>query len=376
MPDHCLPEDESALYVLGGLAAAERREFQARLAESAELRALVRELEEGAVALALASDRRQPPPFVWNRIKEAAAREMKPKKVIAAFWAGWWRNGWAAAACLLALLFYAHWANRPIPAVGQGSAASEEPLQQGATAADSSPGKAGEARLSAAAESNAARQLSQARAKEMAALRSQVAELENRVTDLSQSVTQQRALLNEPSRLKFFQLTPISGATGSAANQTLSPSQQQALLSAMARELGWLAATNVSSGAEAGNSGSTARGIGQSYIDFIDFLPNADGGFTPPRLPSAFDTQTADAKDSTSTTASGRTIPGFQSGSNTVVVIDASTAPSNSVVSFSTNTLASAGLGAFTMGGNTAVVMLPGTLTNLSVTAGTNTFQQ
>jgi len=44
--------------VLGGLTEEERGEFEARLAESAGLRALVRELEEGAVAVAMASPQR------------------------------------------------------------------------------------------------------------------------------------------------------------------------------------------------------------------------------------------------------------------------------------------------------------------------------
>ena len=61
MPDLHSPENEAARYVLGELTAAERREFETRLAQSAELRVLVRELEEGAVALSMVSPRRRPP---------------------------------------------------------------------------------------------------------------------------------------------------------------------------------------------------------------------------------------------------------------------------------------------------------------------------
>ncbi len=54
MPDLPSPEDDAALYVLNGLSAGERRDFESRLAQSADLHALVRELEEGTTALALA----------------------------------------------------------------------------------------------------------------------------------------------------------------------------------------------------------------------------------------------------------------------------------------------------------------------------------
>src|SRR2546423_15510843 len=114
MPDLHFSEEDAALYVAGALAAARRAEFEVRLAESPELRALVRELQEGAVALAMAAPRHRAPPLVWQRIENAVAKEAKPKASIAESWLSWWRTGWAAAtACLLALLLYALWVNRP-----------------------------------------------------------------------------------------------------------------------------------------------------------------------------------------------------------------------------------------------------------------------
>src|SRR5215212_10775878 len=98
MPDLQLPDDEAALYVLGGLSGEDRREFEARLAQSEELRALVRELEEGAVALALAAPRKPAPQQIWTQIEKAVAQETKSTVKFPAFWFGWLRHGWAAAA--------------------------------------------------------------------------------------------------------------------------------------------------------------------------------------------------------------------------------------------------------------------------------------
>src|SRR5258705_411401 len=114
MPHLDSPEDEAALYLLGELNAAERQEFEARLAYSAELRALVRELEEGTVALSMGLPRRRSPQEVWTRIERIVTNETRRKVVRPAFWTGCWRHGWAAAAaCLVGWLLYAFWAHRP-----------------------------------------------------------------------------------------------------------------------------------------------------------------------------------------------------------------------------------------------------------------------
>src|SRR5688572_13316894 len=105
-----LIEDEATLYVLGRMTEAERGEFESRLAESAELRALVRELEEGAVAVAMASPRRRVPQQVWEGIEKAVTEKTRPHLLDVSLWFGWLRNGWAvAAACLVGWLLYALW---------------------------------------------------------------------------------------------------------------------------------------------------------------------------------------------------------------------------------------------------------------------------
>src|SRR2546421_12154974 len=143
MPELHLIEDEAVRYVLGELTAAERREFEARLAESAELRALVRELEQGAVALSMALPQRRPPQEVWMQIENVVARDARREIVIPAFWTGWWRSGWAAAAaCLAAWVFYGVWANRSGPShTSPESVASGVTSHRAATVAESDRGK-------------------------------------------------------------------------------------------------------------------------------------------------------------------------------------------------------------------------------------------
>src|SRR6266498_2780283 len=84
-----LIEDEATLYVLGRLTEAERAEFEAQLAQSAQLRALVRELEEGAVAVAMASPRRRAPQQVWGRIEKAVTQETRLQVISISFWFRW-----------------------------------------------------------------------------------------------------------------------------------------------------------------------------------------------------------------------------------------------------------------------------------------------
>src|SRR6185436_21196837 len=109
MADLPLPEDEAARYVLDQLGPAERHEFEARLEKSAELQALVRDLQAGTVALTMAAPRRRPPAEVWQGIQTAITEDARRKEATAVFWktvrrqSGWW----AAAACLIGWLFYA-----------------------------------------------------------------------------------------------------------------------------------------------------------------------------------------------------------------------------------------------------------------------------
>jgi hypothetical protein len=81
------------------------------------LQAQIRELEEGTIALALASPPRRLPAQLWQQIEGTVAQTARWRQ-----WeeicAGWWRSGWAAAAaCLVGWGLYAFWMNRPGPVV-------------------------------------------------------------------------------------------------------------------------------------------------------------------------------------------------------------------------------------------------------------------
>src|ERR1051325_11597542 len=109
MPELHPSEEEASLYLLGELSDAASVAFEERLGQSAELRALVRNLEEGATALTISCPRHLPRPQTWQRIERAVRRESR-RVVVPVFLGGWWRNGWAAAAaCLIGWMLYAFW---------------------------------------------------------------------------------------------------------------------------------------------------------------------------------------------------------------------------------------------------------------------------
>src|SRR5579871_4357902 len=214
MPDPRLPEDDAASYVLGGLSAEDRREFEARLAESEELRALVRELEDATVALTLAAPPKRAPQLIWSGIEKAVAQESKSS--FAAFWFGWLRNGWAAASiCLLGWVLYAFLAHRPASEMTNSkvpddrmAAAISNPQIQTQAVSNPSPSRA----------TNGAMKLLQARAQELAELRRKIAQMELETKQLSRSLARQSAALSESNRIKFCQLVPASvNADGTAA---------------------------------------------------------------------------------------------------------------------------------------------------------------
>lgn len=347
-------EDQAALYVLGGLTAPERREFEAELVNSPELRALVRELEESAVLLARSSPRLRPSPQVWQAIERTVAAEANQKTPIPAFWTGWWQHGWAAAAaCLLGWLLYAFWINHAGTAnISRPAPVSENLSQTEATESGNFPGHSPEV-LSASNKATA----SPANALELARLRRQVTELQNRVTHLSQSVIQQQAQLGETNRLKFFQLTPASSNNnGTAPPAALSPALQRALFLAMARELGWLPAADAS--LPAGNAISLPAQAGSGNVDFLDLRTPTNFVANAPQPPPNNQTSTqATTENSPAPNAAPIAIPAFTSGNNVVVAIDQSVVPSGTQLNFLNQNQQS--LGTTTLGDNPLVVTIP-----------------
>lgn len=70
-----IPIEEAEEYLLGRLEGAARRRFETRLAQDPALRQLVRELEEGALALALSAPQLRPPREAWTNIQAALTRK-------------------------------------------------------------------------------------------------------------------------------------------------------------------------------------------------------------------------------------------------------------------------------------------------------------
>jgi TolA-binding protein len=322
-------------------------------------------LEEAAVALSMASPPKRAPRRVWTRIESALAiGHRKPP----AIFRSWWRNGWAAAAaCLLGWLLYAIWSNRPgSPNTPSAPLASEK----GASPELSEP------QLTVATptrqvnpDNNAAMRLLQARTQELGVLSWQIAQLTNQVSHLSQTLTQQQALLSEASRLKFFQLSSVPGAEPGAApgpgSLPISPGLQRALALAMARELGWTPTATPSSSPKPGGpeerSGTSPSSTvtNQAGVDFVDLKPgNSNSVDNSSSLPRPDLDQVASADPAPFPTTNG--VPGFISGTNAVLAFDGSVAPVGSALTFWAH---SAGqfqsLGGTMLGINPTVVSVP-----------------
>lgn len=321
MTERHLPEDEAARYVLGQLPPAAQYEFETQLAQSAELRALVQELEEGVEALARAVPQRQPPPQTWLHIEQAITQAAAEKIVTPALWSNWWRNGWAAAAaCLLGWLGYALW--------NQRSDVHPEVATRAATinvipAPTPRPAESNQA----ASLPNSAPVTVRSGSRELENLRWRVATLQTQVQQLSQVAARQQAIMAEPGRFKMF---PLATNSDGAATPPLSPELQRALFYAMARELGWLPATPPG---ETQNSPGAHTATNHLGIDFVDLTPTNDPPATV-KLQELEDESLTQLPVAPASVGSSGDIPGFLSGTNLVLAFDASVVPNGSAVVF------------------------------------------
>ena len=348
MPEPKPIQDQAALYVLDQLSRSDRRDFEAQLASSAELRALVRDLEAGAAALAAAASRRQPPKTVWMHIEKAVAEEAKNRNFFTLSLTGWVRSGWAAAAaCLVGWLLYAVWINRTeIPGSSSETAVAQANLLQNPAVEPMETESAERIRQEAAAQSNAALQKLQASEQEIRALRWQLHELTNYATQLARNRDWQQLLLNEPNRIKFFQLTPPATAASPSLSATVSSNLQRALYAAMARELGWVP-TNAAAISEQHLSAS------QAGVSFLDLRSGNNVPATAQSSPSNT------GNPGLSEDSPGGGIPGFISGTNLFLAFDPTVAPPGSTVTLiTTDAGQSTSLRSFALGENATVVAL------------------
>jgi len=366
-------EDQAVLYLQDRLSANERREFEARLAESAELRALLREFEDGSVALAMAVPRRKPPEQLWKRIEKVIIKEQSREAAVNSFWQKWWRFGWATAAVLLAgWLFHVLWLNR-----------SPDSSTTGTQLANTQPEPASSNPRSAlvAPEEKPAPPVkgdSAPVAAEVFGLRRQVADLSNHITQLSQSVAQQQALLQETNRLKFFQLTAVPGGE-QATNAPVSAGLQRALFLAMARELGWQPPASGPDQSPTGNPPLAQRDprpattTNIAGVDFVDLRSGSNSAANPPPQP---ETQPGNAPDPNLQAAtSASSVPGFVAGTNAVLAFDSSVVAAGATLRFWSGISGQwyQLIGSSVLGQNPMVVTIPFSSANgatLTVTAG------
>lgn len=380
------PHEECALlYALGELPDEKAREFETRMEESEQLTRTVRELEEGAVALAMASPRQRIPRSAWRNIERAVEEE----KSVFIKWPWFKDKGWAAAAaCLIGWLMFALMRTPQTiehSAVDQNAdhSATHTSTPAMADLVSESLGSNSAVKLDAKHEMDTS--LLQL---ESEILRSEVSELQKRIDLISHSLTQQQAMLNDPSRLKFLRLGP---ATGTFSTNGISQELQRALAIAMARELGWLGNSNQFLDPRASEWASGMTNIGG--IDFVDFRagitnagPSAQAQSAPEFAAPANTTPPPTAQDQP--LPSGL-LPAFASSDHVSVALDNTTAPAGSQVTL----LAGATtdnqqiIGTLTMsgnptvvtfqpggfGGNTATLFGAGGLENLLITVNTIT---
>jgi hypothetical protein len=321
-----------------------RHAFELQLTHSAELRALVQELEEGIEAMARAVPQRPAPPQTWHPIEQAIAREAERKIIRPPFWSTWWRSGWtAAAACLLAFAGYVSWPESK-PATGANSPASEVvPISLAAPQESLSPlssvRKGSEpmfpTNVMTVAELKPAAQLTNP---ELASLRWQIASMREQLEQLAEVVAQQREVLAEPGRFKFFPLTSAASDAAATPAASMSPGLQRAMFYAMARDMGWLPGL---SARDAQNN--TATGAAKSFagVEFVDFKSASAASQTT--MSSAATTLSASASETASTaeaapvsvaSSGGIGIPGMFSKDGLILALDKTIVPSGGAVSF------------------------------------------
>jgi hypothetical protein len=372
-------EDDALRFVMGEFSAAERRDFEARLAASAELRALVNELEAGLVITATAAPRHRPPAELWRRIEKAVAKTTPLQPGFLVPWFGWMRNGWAVAViCLAGWLGYAFLAHlRYASALAKVKNQRQEVVETSPAAPPAMPVAAKPPVVA----DDGFEQL-QTNLKEIGELQARVSQLETQKLQLSRSLARQGALLGETNRIKFYQLISTPGGDAHAA--PLSPGLQTAVLMAMEHELGWTAGEANQITPAAGNI-ITPTTVTIGGVDFIDFRPGNHGAAGQPQdssaQPAADNATTAQAQpqvqpqtqpqasspvqlQTESPTASAPvsepTIPAFVSGNNLVVALDSTVVPAGSSVTLTAQDANqnTAG-GTFVLGNNPAVVTMP-----------------
>jgi hypothetical protein len=197
---------------------------------------------------------------------------------------------------------------------------------------------------------------------ELLTLQKQVGSLQGQLAQISQTLTQQQALLTDPTRLKFIGLSPAT--EGASGTNGVSPQLQHAISLAMARELGWLGNSNIlSSPIGQDLSRSAVTNIGG--VDFIDLRTqqSATNLSAPANLKQPLDlAQPAESNPGPGGEVSPKPaglLPAFASNDHVTVALDNSVAPPGSQVIVSTfemNGGAAQVIGTISIGSNPVAV--------------------
>lgn len=341
-PDRHPQADEAALYVLGQLPPNARHQFEIQLTQSAELRALVQELEAGVEATARAVPQRPPPPQTWTAIEKAIAQEVERKVITPPFWTQWWRSGWAAAAaCLLALIGYAWWSPQNQKPLATASPPVAEESPAAISGIETMPARPVANRANIAASTNLTviatatlptSPTAEPANPELASLRWQITALRTQLEELAQVVARQKELLAEPGRFKFFPLADSHPPETEATPATpMSPGLQRAMFYAMARDMGWVSRTSASE-AQNNNSAASATTVTTAWgVDFVDIGKSTAAATTA--ATGSTEAQKPPNSPAISIRPSGNNIPGYLGENGTfVMALDSTIAPRDSQV--------------------------------------------
>ena len=337
--------DDTTAYVLGTLSARERRRFEARLKNSAELRKMVRLLEIGSIGLAMSAPRREPPTRLWEGIHLAVTREREKQERMSR--KIWLRSAVGIAACAIVGWFaYTFWSD-------QTSSANQQLVADASIATNST--------------SLVARPISQQpivtnfasqprrrtlRPGESATLRERVGDLENQVAHLTHTVAQ-HGTPPDFSPLTFLNIAPEgSDVTANGQMTAPSPELRRALLLGVARQLGWMpppappaiftsppssppspqSSPLPSTQSPEPNPPPASNDTGVEFVDLPPVeAPSPETTTASVQTPSAppptavAATETTTSEENTSPNATS--IPAYMSGTNLVFAIDSSVVP-------------------------------------------------
>ena len=369
-------DDQAVLYVLGQLPAAERAEFEARLADSAELRALVRELEEGGVAVSMSTPQRRPPPEVWQQIERTVTKESRSSSFFTVLVRGL-RSGWAVAAiCLVGWLVYAFGVNHAKPPAASELASQPPPSPQ----IESITSVTQTTQVVSVPGTNVRPPPDEATVQttQIAVLHRQVTDLKKEVVQLSRALTDQQTIQSNLNQFSFFTLSPLL-AEGNAASPppALSADLQRALLLAVAKELGMQRVLGTNTGVEFVTLRPPGTAPASTDNDTSATLAAAtsDTTSTPPTI-----TTEAPPAEFTTNAPAVAAVSGFNAGTNTVLAFDPSALPygTESLTVWSGSAEHFMSLGSFSIRSSPTVVTIPGggwlsPITPLRITTG-NTF--